>query len=122
MAPEGAGGQLSLTLSGGLRPAELPPASLSVFVSNYRYSDDTKQWQNLGTLQLNETAQTYKLDLPAGAAALSCAKAETGGKVNSLFLWLVPGAGTSFSPAKFGSNPDTRQLSVKFYGLNIMNK
>jgi hypothetical protein len=122
MAPEGAGGQLSLTLSGGLRPAGLPPASLSVFVSNYRYSDDTKQWQNLGTLQLNETAQTYKLDLPAGAAALSCAKAETGGKVNSLFLWLVPGAGTSFSPAKFGSNPDTRQLSVKFYGLNIMNK
>lgn len=122
MMPEGSGGQLSLTLSGGLRPAALPPGSVSVFVSNYRYSDDTKQWQNLGTLQLKEAAQTYKLDLPAGAAALSCAKAETGGKVNSLFLWLVPGPGTSFVPAKFGNNRDARQLSVKLYGLNLSTK
>lgn len=122
MAPEGASGKISLTLSGGLRPAGVAPANLAVYVSNYRYSNDTKQWQNLGTLQLKEAAQTYTLDLPAGAAALSCAKAETGGQVNSLFLWLVPGTGTTFVPANFGGNPDARTLSVKLYGLNISTK
>ena len=112
-----------LTLAGGKRPAALPGAGVSVYVSNYRYSDDTKQWQPLGTLQLGETARTYTLTLPAGAAALSCAKAETGGPVNSLFLWLVPGPQTPFTPADFGGgSTDSRLLSLKFYGMNISNK
>jgi 4-amino-4-deoxy-L-arabinose transferase-like glycosyltransferase len=122
MVPEGAGGKLTITLAGGKRPASLPGASVGVFVSNYRYSDDTKLWQSLGTLQPGETARTYTLTLPAGAAALSCAKAETGGSVNSLFLWLVPGAGTPFTPANFGGSVDSRMLSLKFYGLNVSNK
>ncbi len=122
MIPEGAGGKLMLNLAGGKRPPALPEASVSVFVSNYRYSNDTKLWQSLGTLQLKETAQTFSLDLPAGAAGLSCAKAETGGTVNSLFLWLVPGPTTPFIPANFGSSSDFRQLSLKLYGLNISTK
>lgn len=123
MVPEGAGGKVTLTLAGGKRPAALPGAGVAVYISNYRYSDDTRQWQPLGTLQLGETARSYTLPLPAGAAALSCAKSETGGAVNSLFLWLVPTAQTQFVPANFGGgNADGRTLSLKFYGLNITNK
>lgn len=121
LVPEGSPAKLSLTLSGGLRPAG-STSQVQIYVSNYRYSNETGQWLTLGQVTLGKDPQTFTFDLPAGAPALSCARAETGGKVNSLFLWLWGNQKLTFIPANVGSSPDPRQLSFKVYGVNLTSR
>ncbi|HEX2909643.1 MAG TPA: hypothetical protein VH186_02470 [Chloroflexia bacterium] len=120
MAPEGGSGKISVTLAGGVRPAGKPLPQVKIYVSNYRYSTDKRLL--LGTATLKPEAQTFTFDLPAGAPALSCARAETGGSTNSLILWLDGQPGAVFVPAKSGISLDPRQLSFKVYGLNLTSR
>ncbi len=120
--PEGAGGKLTVTLGAGMRPAAKSNVPVTVYISNYRYSEDTGKWLSLGPVQLKQEASTFSFDLPAGAAALSCAKSETGGTANSLIVWLKGTPNTIFTPASLGNSPDTRRLNFKVYGLSLSAK
>ncbi len=129
LTPDGVAGRLSLTLAGGQRPASKGVAQVSVYLSNYRYSNATGKRLSLGKITLGTGPQTFNFDLPAGADPLSCNRPETAnfeaGKaqpVNSLFVWLEADPKTPFVPGRDGDSPDFRQLSFKVYGLNLTAK
>ncbi len=118
MVPEGTAGQLSLTLSAGKRPANKGPVKVAVYLSNYRYADETGKRVELGTVELTSDPQTFSLDIPANQPYLSCSHPENGNTVNSLIVWLSNDQPTTFVPAQSGDgNPDARQLSFKVYQL-----
>jgi hypothetical protein len=121
LAPEGSPAKISVTLGGGTRPPG-SNARTTLYISNYRYSNDTKLWLKLGDVDLKSEPQTFTFDLPPGAPALSCARAETGDRVNSLFLWLIGDSSRTFTPSTLGIGNDPRLLSFKVYGVNLSNK
>ena len=120
MAPDGASGKLSVTLSAGQRPANLGPVTVSVYLSNYRYADENGKRVKLGAVQLTNTPQTFTLDIPAGDPLISCARSDGTPALNSLVLWLSNEQPNTFVPSQSDpGSPDGRQLSFKVYNLKL---